>query len=112
MTDRQTNRQTDFQLVDSIPFCRMGSSENGYLMAIDLGQLILYFPPVSKTDLALVIHLENSLPSDGNFPGRSPLLLPELALGALVAEHLHLAICPVDQIVLPVTRVLRVAVDL
>ena len=112
MTDRQTNRQTDFQLVDSIPFCRMGSSENGYLMAIDLGQLILYFPPVSKTDLALVIHLENSLPSDGNFPGSSPFLLAELSLCSLVAEHLNLAVRSVDQIIFPVPRILSVAVDL
>ena len=59
-----------------------------------------------------MIHLKHPLPSDGNFPGRSPLLLPELTLGALVAEHLHLAVSPVDQVVLPVTRVLRVAVDL
>ena len=59
-----------------------------------------------------MIHLKHPLPSDGNFPGRSPLLLPELALGTLVAEHLHLAVRPVDQVVLSVTRVLRVAVDL
>ena len=59
-----------------------------------------------------MIHLKHPLPSDGNFPGRSSLLLSELPLGALVAEHLHLAVRPVDQVVLPVTRVLRVAVDL
>ena len=40
--------------------------------------------------LALVIHLQHSLAPNGNFPGSSPLLLAELSLRPLVAEHLHL----------------------
>ena len=59
-----------------------------------------------------MIHLKHPLPSDGNFPGRSPLLLPELALGTLVAEHLHLAVRSVDQVVFTVPRVFCVAIDL
>ena len=80
----------------------------------NLASFIELVSPTNRhlTHLALVIHLQHSLPPNGNFPGSSPLLLPELSLRPLVAEHLHLAVRSVDQVVLPVPRILGVAVNL
>lgn len=49
--------------------------------------------------LTLVVHVQDALAAGGHFAGGPPLLLAELALGALVAEHLHLAVAAMHQIV-------------